>query len=92
LAFFISKLQKQNYHFQLTFVVWNWEGLPINVRAAGNGDAPQLAVFWFTINTSARLSQKYCTFMSRSNRLFIDTKESLALVKQYFKNIDHGKQ
>jgi hypothetical protein len=25
-----------------------------------------------------------------SNRMFIDTKESLALVKQYFKNIDHG--
>ena len=24
------------------------------------------------------------------NRMFIDTKESIALVKQYFKNIDHG--
>jgi hypothetical protein len=26
-----------------------------------------------------------------SNRMFIDTKESLALVKQYFKNFDNGK-
>jgi hypothetical protein len=24
------------------------------------------------------------------NRMFIDTKESLALVKQYFKNFNHG--
>lgn len=26
-----------------------------------------------------------------SNRMFIDTKEALVLVKQYFKNFDHGK-
>jgi hypothetical protein len=26
-----------------------------------------------------------------SNRMFIDTKEALALVKQYFKNVDNGK-
>ncbi len=26
-----------------------------------------------------------------SNRMFIDTKESLVLVKQYFINIDHGR-
>ena len=25
------------------------------------------------------------------NRMFIDTKESLALVKQYFNNFDYGK-